>query len=483
MRVVFLLVATSAPTALSRQALQCSSKDGTCVGLGGDDGRTPVLPDDFADPCRDLRSECVGWAGEGECSNNPSYMEPSCAKSCGTCRLYLDPPDEKEDERLAEVLANGSLACQDDDPRCGEWADGGECVLNPGYMLHSCRYSCWQCLNFGRDREDGVSEDIIARKRLFVNLDFGKRQVVPDPPNRAEGLVEALLSMEYYSRYNITKPSVDPKARERCRNDSPHCASWAARGMCGLRGRIVDGDHEVPGINSGTKEDVAYMLDVCPLACGMCGLIEDFHKCAGRRHPLSPAMAGGQAMIESVRRSDAYEPVFAADSSGDDGYGPYVVIIRDFLSADEVEAMMGNPPISAKGVVGATKERIAAIVSCPVDHIELETNPESEPGSFRHSLEIDQLWKPAGPRVVSFHVMLSDDGGGMGFPLLDWLHVNPRRGTMVMWTNAKLDDPYDPDPLTSHEYFETTGGDERLQGVQFHARLYNFTDASMRGCA
>ena len=336
-------------------------------------------------------------------------------------------------------------------------------------------------------REYLESISISARKRLFVNLDFGKRQLVPDPPNmRNSGVVDVLLSMEYYSRYNLTEPSFDPKARERCRNDSPFCASWAARGMCGLRGRIVGGDDAGTEVNSGTKEDVAFMLDVCPLACGMCEMIEGFHKCTGRRHPLSPALAGGQAMMESTRTSDTlsrYDHVFAADPGGDgDGEdGPYVLIIRDFLSADEVEEIRAHPD-SAEHVVAATKDRIAAIMSCPVDHIELETYGESESGSLRHSLEIDQLWKPAGPRVVSFYVMLADGGEGIGFPLLDWLHVKPRRGTMVAWTNAKLGDVYDPDPLASHEYFETTGDGER-QGVQFHARLYNFTDASMRGCA
>ena len=151
---LFLLLATSSPTALSRQDLQqCSEQDGefsgyalaeltrsfskstklcatgTCVGDG--DRTPPGLPDDFVDPCRDQRSDCVGWAGDGECSKNPSYMVPNCAKSCGTCRSYLEPPDEEEDERLAEVMANGRLACEDDEPNCGEWAVGGECMLNP----------------------------------------------------------------------------------------------------------------------------------------------------------------------------------------------------------------------------------------------------------------------------------------------------------------------------------------------------------------
>ena len=35
--------------------------------------------------CQDSRFECNGWARQGECSRNPTYMKSNCKKSCGLC--------------------------------------------------------------------------------------------------------------------------------------------------------------------------------------------------------------------------------------------------------------------------------------------------------------------------------------------------------------------------------------------------------------
>ena len=38
-----------------------------------------------ANPCRDERVECAGWAASGECEDNSAYMLISCAFSCTMC--------------------------------------------------------------------------------------------------------------------------------------------------------------------------------------------------------------------------------------------------------------------------------------------------------------------------------------------------------------------------------------------------------------
>ena len=35
--------------------------------------------------CEDKNQQCSSWAESGECSKNPAYMLPNCAKSCGEC--------------------------------------------------------------------------------------------------------------------------------------------------------------------------------------------------------------------------------------------------------------------------------------------------------------------------------------------------------------------------------------------------------------
>ena len=32
----------------------------------------------------------------------------------------------------------------DDTSECYAWAADGQCVANPGYMINSCKYSCWE---------------------------------------------------------------------------------------------------------------------------------------------------------------------------------------------------------------------------------------------------------------------------------------------------------------------------------------------------
>lgn len=52
----------------------------SAAAAGGDGGASSA-----AGPCRDLQSDCAGWAQRGECSKNPKYMLSSCRKSCGVC--------------------------------------------------------------------------------------------------------------------------------------------------------------------------------------------------------------------------------------------------------------------------------------------------------------------------------------------------------------------------------------------------------------
>ena len=49
--------------------------------------------------------------------------------------------------------------CTDDHIKCAEWADLGECVANPKYMLVSCRKACGICGDTQDTADDEVCED------------------------------------------------------------------------------------------------------------------------------------------------------------------------------------------------------------------------------------------------------------------------------------------------------------------------------------
>ena len=77
--------------------------------------------------CADHDVYCNEWKKNGECDNNPEYMNVYCAKSCGVC--------------------GGNKSCKNDNDFCDAWADKGHCKSKKyiGYMKLRCRKSCKLC--------------------------------------------------------------------------------------------------------------------------------------------------------------------------------------------------------------------------------------------------------------------------------------------------------------------------------------------------
>ena len=159
----------------------------------------------FEERWRDYRPECHDWVEEGECNNNPGYILVNCPKSCiewykkqeqrkeedpsensnDQCQLYLaessipnsglgmytaksinpltrifypeivintfDYRHHQELQKYYKILqtqengANSPTSKQimdDENHRCGYWAELGECDANPRYMQTSCQFSC-----------------------------------------------------------------------------------------------------------------------------------------------------------------------------------------------------------------------------------------------------------------------------------------------------------------------------------------------------
>ncbi len=361
--------------------------------------------------------------------------------------------------------------------------------------------------------------------------------------------------MDHYAKYIMTDASVDTKARQRCRNEFRMCAEWASRGLCHSYSRVLSQqfpsyyendlfyNHEADGT---TKNDILFMMNMCPLACSTCHLLKSFHKCVGRRHPhAQPSFQSGSELRsffdkfsrvddddDDIRQQDwrKFEPILASypihakegievvDSS-------YVVIFRNFLSLAEAEQLTSvtesltwsdatntninnaeyaschddarceNDDIYQRIMnrIGALSESISISHLEPMSFIRLHSTNAKQP--LQHNFEIGSSWKPAGPRILSLSFVISvgtdndDDGGeggGIGFPHLDWLHVLPRKGMAVLWPNVRDDDLLEPDWSTSFEYMPLLnrgGGEVSVVMSTVHVRLHNYTDANVRGCA
>mmetsp|Transcript_2282 Transcript_2282/g.4852 ORF Transcript_2282/g.4852 Transcript_2282/m.4852 type:complete len:522 (+) Transcript_2282:93-1658(+) len=493
--------------------------DGTCTPeVSKDDDATQAAASDVLvdDPCTNLKHNCYERAAMGECKSKKSYMSTYCPRACGICPPLDDAALRKEEEEAASNLKEDD--CTDLHDLCPTWADDGECILNPKYMVQACRESCILCVDVKSSRERGESDDTIRRKKLHLNHDAGPRQLVIGTPEEQNKIKLLLKRMDRYAKVNMTEVGVSDEMRTWCRNEFDECASWAVQGLC--------------------QKDSVYMLNNCPLACHMCDKAEEFHRCAGKSDPRKKAAFEEAGDVDKLFREAKdsgrwaeYGPEYiteptASDSKDDNAEGPadpWIVRFDTFLSSEESQRIIdigneigwqdsvleekelasGNPnkvpprrtSKSAICKIGADCEtdplysavldRVATVTAIPrrhIEHVELVKYDEAESFGVHHDYRIHDNWKPAGPRVLTMHLQLSDveDGGATGFPDLDWLFIKPKKGQALLFPNVLDGDPTKADTRMVHEGLPVASGTKYAANIYLHMR--DWKDASEREC-
>ena len=99
--------------------------------------------------CRDLDTQCGGWAKSGQCDLNPAFMLESCRKSCGQCEQGDATADGAEGPPCVNTAAEHD---------CEYWSTMGECTANEGFMRTQCARSCGVCKV--RERAEPSDEDL-----------------------------------------------------------------------------------------------------------------------------------------------------------------------------------------------------------------------------------------------------------------------------------------------------------------------------------
>ena len=88
--------------------------------------------------CQDNNEDCENWARGGECDKNPGYMHAECAMSCKRCTPLPNATRPKR-RRL------GSGCEDEEDFRCAAKAEAGGCDTDKGEMLTKCPQTCKVC--------------------------------------------------------------------------------------------------------------------------------------------------------------------------------------------------------------------------------------------------------------------------------------------------------------------------------------------------
>lgn len=187
--------------------------------------------------------------------------------SCDTVHSYFTAATEEE--------VMDSPNCEDQNPRCADWAAAGECAANPNYMVYHCPVSCDSCPAV----VDGDNGDL-----LKAVAEYGEPQTVAGKD--AEKTMEVVRKTVTYMKNDIYGPNpthaLSGEVLAECVNREELCAFWAAIGEC--------------------EANKAYMKLKCAPSCQTCDMIDIKSRCPPLGDDVRPALLPGElnAMFELI---------------------------------------------------------------------------------------------------------------------------------------------------------------------------------------
>ena len=375
--------------------------------------------------------------------------------------------------------AHASSGCGDSQVECKDWAAGGECEANPGFMHEACARSCGKCEGYRkvqrrRGCEDDPAYDCRARMaRSECDTDKG------------EMLIRCPMSCGACRFINLVREALD------CNDVHENCPQWARSGEC--------------------QANPNYMRENCPVVCNECKQ----KRLSCNRPPNTPPSVGkgdiNVTMMRILRDFPQYQPKAISWPGGPKGAkAPWVVTLQNFVQDDEVEAFKSTcehhfdrslagdqlSPVrtssqcwcsgnacEAHPLTTRVADRIANVTRTQKRYMEPFQILKYEPGQF-YKVHHDQnsgLFTPQGPRVYTFFMYLStpEKGGGTRFPDLG-VTVPAVKGSAVLWPSVTNLDPNRDEPLTNHEALPTTIGRKFASNVWIHQ--YDFRSPAAANC-
>jgi prolyl 4-hydroxylase len=351
------------------------------------------------------------------------------------------------------------------------------------------------------------------RKINYAQTNFGVTQLVAGTEEEVLQIKTQLQEVDNYARHTVTM--MDKETRDLCHNNLDQCTFWASEKKC-----------------RGT--DLEFMMKHCPLACMDCHVVKSFHRCADKRDPISkPSIStngGIDEIFESIIASKGtafskYGPeVLVMPNENEEGNDSWIIRLDSFLTTEEADGLiqLGNtlgwkPTVqdddiedrnpknrvpfrrsessmcdsdengscSGNELYQRIIERIATITGVPTSHFEpmdMVKYGYADSYGVHHDIRVHDVWMPAGPRILSLFVDLTDveEGGATGFPDLDWLFVKAKKGQALLWSNVLRSDPTNMNPKMYHEALPVVEGEK--YGANFWLHLYDWQDAKSQDC-
>jgi 2OG-Fe(II) oxygenase superfamily len=193
-------------------------------------------------------------------------------------------------------------------------------------------------------------------------------------------------------------------------------------------------------------------------------------------------------------------------------YGPWIVTIDDFVTAEQAEALIGHgenqtyirsedgvelPDGSwtrvevdwrtsketfcelgtacvVDPVVVKLMENITSTLGMPLSHCDYLQLLKYGPGHYykeHHDYDAHQVYAQAGLRSITWYMYLNDvtKGGETQFPRIP-VRVQPKKGRVLVWSNIRDDDPIEEDIRARHEALPVLEGVKYGATAWFHQR-------------
>lgn len=475
--------------------------------------------------CVDSHEGCGVWAAARECDANPNFMLRNCRSSCKTCDLtdkeLQDLIVETQEKNKGECDENGVCKpkCVDSHEKCEEWADGGECDVNPMYMLFSCRSSCKTC-----DVNDTDLKKVAEHKRK-LHLVGGDERMLETPYGITQNIEFEIADdhkkesvMKKMEVYMDTVVKVDPKYKdvnESCKNRDSHCLRWQIEGRC-------------------SEETIQIK---CAPMCEICEVLDFKYRCPiDETEPQALTETGDlnqlfERIVTDPYYQEKYQPTILSQPSTfnndekNSEDGPWVVLLNNFVSPAECDRLIElggelgyhrSADVGAKSFDGTTTRKISnsrtstnawcrahcetdPVAEAVTQRIVNLTGVDSENYEWLQLLqyEVDQYYKvhhdfsehhldrQYGSRILTVFLYLNTviEGGGTNFPNVttNGITVQPQQGRAVIWPSVLDDAPNKKDPRTDHQALPV------LKGVKYGANAWihqrNFKETTKRGCS
>jgi len=352
---------------------------------------------------------------------------------------------------------------------------------------------------------------------------FGVRQELPPEDDEYYAQTQEVIdaSIQYMKQIWSHDTSENDRINYKCRNTDKDCSYWA-----------VDECND-------EDDNAEWMHSNCAPACQMCHTLDSRLKCPieeGNELVFGPGGlnalferivddADGNGEYRKYNPKALSRPRLKADGTAasgvqDDEDGPWVVLLENFVSDEEADALIAaghekgyerssdvgveNPDgtheeevsdgrtshnswcdedmCDRDPVIGPVVERIAAATGTTVNNSELLQLLRYEPGQYyqqHHDYIEYQQDLPCGVRMLTLFLYLNDveEGGGTRFSLLD-LTVQPKKGSALLWPSVVDEDPEDKDFRTDHEALVVVKGIKYGANAWIHTRSYREAEAN-----